>query len=155
MASCVKESTERKNNMLIISTRELDTKTICFLLHNLDIGSSLEEWRVLWRQESLSCYSVGQSQSSPRRKPAPQAWRPPIPPPPPPAPASGAAGLLLGGAPNPDTPPRLLGRKRYRKSGVDRKDLPPRSMGYLNIRKKYRWPTRFPISSLTTEPPIM
>jgi len=33
---------------------------------------------------------------------------------------------------------------------VDRKFLPPKSIGYLNIKKKYRCPTRFPISSLMT-----
>lgn len=33
---------------------------------------------------------------------------------------------------------------------MDRKFLPPKSIGYLNIKKKYRCPTRFPISSLMT-----
>lgn len=38
----------------------------------------------------------------------------------------------------------------YKNWGVDRKFLPPKSIGYLNIKKKYRCPTRFPISSLMT-----
>lgn len=33
---------------------------------------------------------------------------------------------------------------------MDRKFLPPKSIGYLNIKKKYRCPTRFPINSLMT-----
>lgn len=74
---------------------------------------------------------------SPRRKPWPQVWRPPLPPPPPPPPppCSWAAGLV-GGTPKPDTPPLLLGKNRYKNSGVERKVRPPRSMGYLNMRKK-------------------
>lgn len=49
---------------------------------------------------------------------------------------------------------KQIARKRikpaYRNWGVDRKFLPPKSIGYLNIKKKYRCPTRFPISSLMT-----
>lgn len=41
-------------------------------------------------------------------------------------------------------------KSAYKNWGVDRKFLPPRSIGYLNIRKKYRCPTRFPMSSLMT-----
>lgn len=41
-----------------------------------------------------------------------------------------------------------LKNKTYRNRGVVRKFLPPKSIGYLNIKKKYRCPTRFPISSL-------
>lgn len=48
-------------------------------------------------------------QSSPSRKPSPQLWRPP---PPPPA-CSWGRGLLLGGMPNPETPPRRFGNIRY------------------------------------------
>lgn len=48
-------------------------------------------------------------QSSPSRKPSPQLWRPP---PPPPA-CSWGRGLLLGGTPNPETPPRRFGNIWY------------------------------------------
>lgn len=86
---------------------------------------------------------------SPSRKPWPQLCLPP------PCWSSAALLMLAGGTPNPDTPPLLFGSQRYRNWGVDRKFLPPKSIGYLNIKKKYRCPTRFPISSLMTDPPMM
>lgn len=61
-------------------------------------------------QGGWGCLLLSSSYSAPSRWPWPQLWRPP---PPPPPICSWAAGLLVGGMPNPATPALLLGKYRY------------------------------------------
>lgn len=86
---------------LFLPTAECEEARILTSVINCTAICYLELRRGLYASPLVSTHS------SPRRKPWPQLWRPA-----PPA-CSWAAGLLLGGTPKPDTPPLLLGKRRY------------------------------------------
>ena len=48
-----------------------------------------------------------------------------------------------------------LGNQLYMNCGVDSRLGPPKSCGYLNMRKKYMWPIRMPMSSMIPPPAMI